>query len=321
MRRREEFQFTVSVAVAECVSEPEVPLTVIVKVPLGVPPRGNPLQLLRASATSTARLHANFLPARRDANSHTARRASTAAIGPRTPVGRLGRKGENGIGGAIVRIVVLIVPFEVTAVVPDGVTLVGESVQMESGGAPEQASEVAAEKPFRAETETVKAALEPAATLRAAGAMEMEKSGVVEMPVPESWTSCGLLASLSVIVSVADAEPVAEGLKTTLIVQLAAIARESPQVLVCEKSAAFAPVMAMPVIVRADFELFVRVTLCDALDVLMFWLPKLRETGMAKTKGAADGDILATKAFAVLKVGWKEPGVVGKLAEAAVPTM
>ncbi len=123
------------------------------------------------------------------------------------------------------------------------------------------------------------------------------------------------------IVSVADAEPVAEGLKTTLIVQLAAIAREAPQVLVCEKSAAFAPVMVMPVIVSVAFELLVRVADCDALEVLMFWLPKLRETGIAKTAGAADGDIFATKAFAVLKVASKEPGVVGKLEEAAVPTM
>ena len=185
-RRRKEFQFTVSVVVAECVSEPEVPLTVIVKVPLGVPPRGSPLQLLRASAASTARPHANFLLARRDAMSDAAMSVSTRAVGPRTPIGKLGRNGEVGIGGAIVRTVVLMVPDEVTAVVPEGVTLVGESVQVEAGGAPEQASEVAAEKPFREETETVKAALEPATTLSVAGVMEIEKSGVVEMPVPES---------------------------------------------------------------------------------------------------------------------------------------
>jgi hypothetical protein len=215
--------------------------------------------------------------------------------------------------------VVVIVPFEVTAVVPDGVTLAGESAQVEAGGAPEQASDVVPEKPFRPETETVKLALAPAVTLRAAGLMEMEKSGVVEMPVPESCTSCGLLASLSVMVSVADAAPVAAGLKMTLMVQLAAIAREVPQVLVCEKSAAFVPVMVMLVIVRTDFELFVSVAVLAALDVLMSWLPKVRETGIAKTPDTADGVIFTTKGFAVLKVVWKEPGVVGKLEEPATP--
>jgi hypothetical protein len=78
------------------------------------------------------------------------------------------------------------VPVEVTAAVPVGVTLVGESVQVEAGGAPEQVSETAPEKPFKAATETVKVAEEPAVALMAAGVMEMEKSGAVEMPVPES---------------------------------------------------------------------------------------------------------------------------------------
>ena len=120
--------------------------------------------------------------------------------------------------------------------------------------------------------------------------------------------------------SVADSEPVPEGLKTTLMVQLAPAAREAPQVLVCEKSLALAPVMVMLVMVRMDFELFVSVTGCDALEVLMFWLPKLREAGIAKTMGTADGDSFATKGFEVLKVVWKAPGVVGKSGEPASPT-
>ncbi len=123
------------------------------------------------------------------------------------------------------------------------------------------------------------------------------------------------------IVSVADSEPVPEGLNTTLMAQLVPTAREAPQVLVCEKSAALVPVMVMLVIVRVNFELLVKVAGCDGLEVLMFWLPKLRETGITKTEGAADGVIFATKAFAVLKVVWKAPGVVGKLEEPAVPTM
>ena len=56
----------------------------------------------------------------------------------------------------------------------------------------------------------------------------------------------------------------------TVMTQVARAAMEAPQVLVCEKSAALAPAMAMLVIVTVDFVAFVSVTDCDRLGVLTF---------------------------------------------------
>jgi hypothetical protein len=56
---------------------------------------------------------------------------------------------------------------------------------------------------------------------------------------------CGLPLALSEIVTVALRVPIAIGVKVTLIVQLAPTATELPHVLVCAKSPALAPVMAM----------------------------------------------------------------------------
>ena len=50
------------------------------------------------------------------------------------------------------------------------------------------------------------------------------------VPVPLRETVCGLAAALSVTLTAALREPLAVGLKVTLIVQLAAAASELPQV-------------------------------------------------------------------------------------------
>ncbi len=65
------------------------------------------------------------------------------------------------------------------------------------------------------------------------------------MPVPERLTVCGLPLALSVMLTEAVRVPVAEGVKVTLIVQLAPAATELPHVLVCAKSPALVPVTAM----------------------------------------------------------------------------
>src|ERR1700674_1813117 len=79
------------------------------------------------------------------------------------------------------------------------------------------------------------------------------------LPVPVSGTLCGLAPPLSVTDTAAARLPVAVGLKVTLTVQLALAEIPPPQVLVWTKSAAFVPVMAIPVIVRATPEALWRV--------------------------------------------------------------
>jgi hypothetical protein len=67
------------------------------------------------------------------------------------------------------------------------------------------------------------------------------------VPVPESDTAWGLLEALSVSVTAAARDPVAEGLKMTLIAQFAPAATDDPQLLVCVKSPALAPEITIPV--------------------------------------------------------------------------
>src|SRR6267143_2781421 len=84
-------------------------------------------------------------------------------------------------------------------------------------------------------------------------------------PVPVSVTVCGLLESLSVMVTAAELVPAIAGLKVTLIAQLAPAANELPQVFVSAKSPLSAPVTAMLVIDKAEVALFVSVVDCALL--------------------------------------------------------
>ena len=68
-----------------------------------------------------------------------------------------------------------------------------------------------------------------------------ERLTAAAVPVPERLTVCGLPLALSVTVNAAVQRPLAEGLKVTLIVQLAPAATELPQLLVWAKSLALAP--------------------------------------------------------------------------------
>jgi hypothetical protein len=81
---------------------------------------------------------------------------------------------------------------------------------------------------------------------------------------------------LSARESEAERVPVEEGVKVTLIEQLAPAVRLVPQLLVDEKSAAFAPAILSPDMVSALPPLLVKVTDCGALAVFTVWLAKLR---------------------------------------------
>ena len=79
------------------------------------------------------------------------------------------------------------------------------------------------------------------------------------VPVPERLTVCGLPLTLSAILRAAVAGPLAEGVKVTLIAQLAPAAIELPQLLVSTKLLALAPETARPVMLKAALPELVRV--------------------------------------------------------------
>lgn len=81
-------------------------------------------------------------------------------------------------------------------------------------------------------------------------------------PVPERGTLCGLPPALSLMLTVAVRAPFADGVKVTLIVQLAVAARMpglAGQLSDSVKSAVFVPFTVMPLIVSAAVPLFVSV--------------------------------------------------------------
>lgn len=83
------------------------------------------------------------------------------------------------------------------------------------------------------------------------------------VPVPVRLIDCGLLAALSVIVTMPVLVPVAAGSKVTLIVQLAPPATELPHVLVSVKS----PLAVILVMFKVSVLVSLSVTACAALLV------------------------------------------------------
>ena len=79
------------------------------------------------------------------------------------------------------------------------------------------------------------------------------------VPVPDRLTDWGLLAAPSVMVTEAARLPLAEGVKVTLIVQLAPATTELPQLLVWAKSLALAPEIAMLLTLKAALPELVKV--------------------------------------------------------------
>ena len=100
--------------------------------------------------------------------------------------------------------------------------------------------------------------------------VESVATGAVPTPVPLRGTVCGLPAALSVMTTEAARLPAETGAKVTLIVQFPPAAREVPQVLVCAKSPALVPLIAMEIEFRAAVPVLLSVTACAALVVPMF---------------------------------------------------
>jgi hypothetical protein len=98
-------------------------------------------------------------------------------------------------------------------------------------------------------------------------------------PIPLSVTVCGLPAALSVTLRAAVRVPLAVGLNVTLMLQLAPVANELPQVWVCAKSPALVPVIAIPLIVKLVVPTLLSVTVSAGLDVPRATVPKLRLVG------------------------------------------
>lgn len=91
----------------------------------------------------------------------------------------------------------------------------------------------------------------------------------VPVPVPVNDTPCGDPDALSEIERLALRLPVAEGVNVTETVQFPFALKLLPQLLVCEKSPEFVPVMLMLLIVKAWLPELVSVTVFAVLVVLM----------------------------------------------------
>jgi len=151
-----------------------------------------------------------------------------------------------------------------------GVTGFGEAEQEESPGQPENTNVTGELKEFSDVTVASKAMLWPAASAADVGFNVTANAVTGAVPVPLSGTLCGEVGSLSVMLRLADSAACVEGVKVTLIVQAEPAANVEPelgQVLVCEKSAAFVPVVAMLLMVSAAVPVFVSVTGCEGLAV------------------------------------------------------
>jgi len=105
-------------------------------------------------------------------------------------------------------------------------------------------------------------------------------------PVPERATVCGEPEPLSATLTEAVRDPVAVGLKATLIVQLLPTATVVPQLLVWLKSPGLPPVSETVTPVNGAVPELVSFTLCAAVVVPIFELPNASETGLKVTPGA-----------------------------------
>jgi hypothetical protein len=122
-------------------------------------------------------------------------------------------------------------------------------------------------------------------------------AGAGAIPVPERLTLWGLPAASSLMATLALSLPVVEGVKVTVMVQLALAARvpaPTGQVLVWAKSLALVPVSPMLLMVRGAVPLLVSVTLFPALVVPMSWVPNARLVGLRVTAGAVPVPVRAT---------------------------
>ena len=170
-----------------------------------------------------------------------------------------------------------------------GVSVLGETVQVASEGAPVQVKLTLWLNPPSPATLKVYVADCPGATVAEVEEPEAAAS-VKSWPVPLSATLCVLPGASSVMVRDPVLAPAALGVKVTLIVQLAFTLTELPQVFVCAKSSLIATLE----IAKETSPLFVSVTDWDVVVEPTITPPKERLVRETKARGA--DVILATKA-------------------------
>ncbi len=158
-------------------------------------------------------------------------------------------------------------------------TVAGEIMQVDRGGAPEQVWATAPAIPFELYVR-LNVAVCPAVTVAEVEEALIEKSGV---PAPLSTAVCGLPGASLTTLSAALLTPGEVGPNVTPMVQLALGASAAGQLLVCANSALFVPVMPTLVMLTVAVPMFVSVTFCVALVVPTFWLPKLTLVGLSVT--------------------------------------
>ena len=116
-------------------------------------------------------------------------------------------------------------------------------------------------------------------------ALSVTAGAVVLVPEPESGTVCGDPDALSATLIEAVLVPVAVGVNTTVMVQVAPAATLVPQLFVWLKSPGLPPVSETETPVSAAVPVLVRTVLVDALATPTPWFPKLRDTGLNDTDG------------------------------------
>jgi hypothetical protein len=199
--------------------------------------------------------------------------------GDRGGTGRSGRERGTLLAGAVV--VTVTVTF--AAELP-GISVLGENAQVAPEGALAHAKVTLWLNPPWPATLRVYVADCPGATL----AVKVEPEATVSVkscPVPLRLMVCVLPATpllLSVMVSVPEREPPAEGVNVTLMLHEAPGATLLPQSLVCLKLA----LVAMLLTVSAASPLLLSVTACAALAVFASCPPKVRPVCETSATGA-----------------------------------
>ena len=110
--------------------------------------------------------------------------------------------------------------------------------------------------------------------------MLSETIGAGVNPIPDSATVCGEPAALSETLTEAEREPLPVGVKVTLIAQFPRGSTEAPQLLLCEKSPAFVPVIEMLEIVSARLPGFESTVESGAECTVRAVLGKVSEVGL-----------------------------------------
>jgi hypothetical protein len=99
------------------------------------------------------------------------------------------------------------------------------------------------------------------------------------VPVPDRGAVCGLPPPLSLTLTLAERDPVAVGLKVTVILHWPLGGTLVPQLLVCAKSPGSVPLIVIWLMETEDTPAFVKVIGIGTLVVPTFWSPKLMLLG------------------------------------------